>query len=472
MISTILFAAVLASPGQTVLLDFHSDSCAPCVSMEPVVRRLMSDGFDVRRVNVDREQQLVRRFGVDRIPTFVLVSENREVDRVVGPASYERLRQMIATTGPSPASTGAAAVGTVARNPNAPTASQASAASGLSPQQRALHASVRLRVEDPTGNSFGTGTIIDARNNEALVMTCGHLFRDSSGQGRIQADLFAPGSRGPVPGKLLSYDLKSDVALVIIWPGIPVTPVSVAPENHQVRPGDQVFSIGCDRGADATIRQSQVTALNKYLGPANIEVAGQPVIGRSGGGLFTADGQLIGICNLADPKDDEGIYAALSLVHDHLAANLPRGVLQNNGVQIAAVNPPAASAQAIPLTSPPSMAPQMPTAPRAADSLQPVHAPGAVPLPHALASLVPQGENTELIFILRSKDNPTSPGRVVVIDRPSRDLLDYLAAHEHGQRNQQPTVLQAGQSEAAVASLPDRSRNQGEGQVLRGQSER
>jgi hypothetical protein len=215
-----------------------------------------------------------------------------------------------------------------------------------------------------------------------------------------------------------------------------------------------------------------VTALNKYLGPANIEVAGQPVIGRSGGGLFTADGQLIGICNLADPKDDEGIYAALSLVHDHLAANLPRGVLQNNGVQIAAVNPPAASAQAIPLTSPPSMAPQMPTAPRAADSLQPVHAPGAVPLPHALASLVPQGENTELIFILRSKDNPTSPGRVVVIDRPSRDLLDYLAAHEHGQRSQQPTVLQAGQSEAAVASLPDRSRNQGEGQVLRGQSER
>jgi thioredoxin-like negative regulator of GroEL len=118
-ISTILFAAVLASSGQPVLLDFHSDSCAPCVSMEPVMRRLVSDGFDVRRVNVDREQQLVRRFGVDRIPTFVLVAENREVDRVVGPASYERLRQMLATTGAPPAPMGATTVATGIRQTEA-----------------------------------------------------------------------------------------------------------------------------------------------------------------------------------------------------------------------------------------------------------------------------------------------------------------------------------------------------------------
>jgi thiol-disulfide isomerase/thioredoxin len=474
-ISTILFAAVLASSGQPVLLDFHSDSCAPCVSMEPVMRRLVSDGFDVRRVNVDREQQLVRRFSVDRIPTFVLVAENREVDRVVGPASYERLRQMLATTGAPPAQTRATPIGGAAnQSPNSPTAGQVSTASStVNPQQRALHASVRLRVEDPTGNSFGTGTIIDAQNNEALVMTCGHLFRDSSGQGRIQVDLFAPGARGPVPGKLLSYDLKNDVALVIIWPGIPVTPVSVAPGNYQVRPGDQVFSIGCDRGADATIRESRVTALNKYLGPANIEVAGQPVIGRSGGGLFTADGQLIGICNLADPKDDEGIYAALSLVHDHLAANLPAGILHRAAPQIAAVTAPAAALQTIPVTSPPPMPRQMPAMPGSADQgLQPVHVPGSVPVSDMLASLTQNGGNTELILIVRSKDDPNAPGQMVVIDNPSRDLLNYLVAQQPGRRGSQPTVLQAGQSQTSIATLPDRSGNPGEGQVLRGQSER
>ena len=46
-----------------------------------------------------------------------------------------------------------------------------------------LAATVRLRVEDAQGRSFGTGTIIDARSGEALVITCGHLFRESKGKG-------------------------------------------------------------------------------------------------------------------------------------------------------------------------------------------------------------------------------------------------------------------------------------------------
>ena len=44
------------------------------------------------------------------------------------------------------------------------------------------------------------------------------------------------------------------------------------------------------------------------------ESAGQPLIGRSGGGLFSADGHLIGVCNLADPKDDVG--SRTELRHD------------------------------------------------------------------------------------------------------------------------------------------------------------
>ena len=56
-----------------------------------------------------------------------------------------------------------------------------------------------------------------------------------------------------------------------------------------------VFTIGCDKGADASVRSSQITAVNKYRGKPNFCAAGAPVDGRSGGGLFTADGLLIGI---------------------------------------------------------------------------------------------------------------------------------------------------------------------------------
>ena len=51
-----------------------------------------------------------------------------------------------------------------------------------------LAASVRIRVEDRQGHNCGSGTIIDALpGGEALVLTCGHLFRDSEGKGKIES---------------------------------------------------------------------------------------------------------------------------------------------------------------------------------------------------------------------------------------------------------------------------------------------
>ncbi len=49
--------------------------------------------------------------------------------------------------------------------------------------------------------------------------------------------------------------------------------------------------------------------------PANVEIIGAPALGRSGGGLFDQQGQLIGVCNAADTTDNEGIYAAAEVVY-------------------------------------------------------------------------------------------------------------------------------------------------------------
>ena len=60
-----------------------------------------------------------------------------------------------------------------------------------------MAATARLRVEDGEGVSWGTGTVIDSRQGEALILTCGHIFRDSDGKGRVEVDLFgADGPRG------------------------------------------------------------------------------------------------------------------------------------------------------------------------------------------------------------------------------------------------------------------------------------
>ena len=78
------------------------------------------------------------------------------------------------------------------------------------------------------------------------------------------------------------------------------------------------MSVGCDNGDLPTARSSTVTRVNRFNGPPNIEVAGQPVEGRSGGGLFSPEGYIIGICNAADPEDREGYFGAAASVYAEL----------------------------------------------------------------------------------------------------------------------------------------------------------
>ena len=139
--------------------------------------------------------------------------------------------------------------------------------------QLALQSSVRLRVEESNGYSVGTGTIIDVHGNEALVLTCGHLFRSTQGRGNIAVELFVPGAQGPIPGRLLAYDADvRDIGLLVIQPPVAVRAAKVATPADLIRVADQVFSVGCDLGQDPTVRPSRITAIDRYAGRPNFEI--------------------------------------------------------------------------------------------------------------------------------------------------------------------------------------------------------
>ena len=324
ILSSLLAATLLTAAGETALLDFSAPWCAPCRSMEPVIARLEAEGIPVRRIDFSRDVALAQQFGVTSIPCFVMIVNGQEVDRVTGATSYARLRQMVAKEAAStpPIQSAPAASqspGPGAQQPLHPTAPPHESIVGANGLVRdLLAATVRIRVADSDGASYGSGTIIDMHGEEALVMTCGHLFRDSAGQGELTVALFIDGQARSIPAQLVRYDLKRDLGLVSCRPGIPIKPIRVAPRERKVTPGDATWVTGCDRGGGPVSQKTNVVSLNRYVGPPNIQVAGQPPDGRSGGGLFTADGELVGVCNSADPAGQQGLYAALAAVHGEL----------------------------------------------------------------------------------------------------------------------------------------------------------
>jgi hypothetical protein len=309
--------------------------------------------------------------------------------------------------------------------------------------QRALYASVRLKVEDSTGFGYGTGTIIDRHDDEALVVTCGHIFRQSQGKGKISADLFAPGATSPVAGQLIAFDLDRDIALVSIRPGVAIEPVTVAGPSFSIKPHDGAFSIGCDKGAEPSIRETRITAVNKYKGAPNITAAGQPVDGRSGGGLFTTDGLLIGICNAADPADDEGLYAALASIHWQLD-QIGQSEIYRRGetASLAASASPASTESPLAAREPsvPDLPARMPGLPSAnatpTNSIPTSLTSATIPAPAQTA-----GNDVEVIMILRSKSNPQRQSEVIVLDNASPALIQQIAAQGRPATTAQPATL-------------------------------
>jgi S1-C subfamily serine protease len=428
-LATLAAFVALASTPDAVLVQFTSPSCQPCQAMQPALSRLISDGYPVQKIDVDRHPETAKQFGVRALPTFVLLVGNREAGRVEGATTYDRLTRMFADVAPAQADQRPAAAEA------ALTATQFRAAS---PDQAAVAASVRLKVEDAAGFGYGTGTIIDTHGDEALIVTCGHIFRESRGQGTISVDLFAPGATGPVEGHLLGYDLDRDIALVSIKPGMEIKPVAVAPPGFAVRPSDRVFTVGCDQGADASVRQSEITAVNKFRGRPTFSARGAPIDGRSGGGLFAADGQLIGVCNAADKASDEGLYAGLAAIHWQLDQIGQSEIYQRQadvGASTAAYETAAQQPDATPVAQaaqdPYTFASAQPqiAAPleRGAPAMLAPQLPAQMPAAFAATSSDPPlaglGDDTELVVIIRSKRDPRVRSEIYVVDQASPDLL-------------------------------------------------
>ncbi|HRX83070.1 MAG TPA: serine protease, partial [Pirellulaceae bacterium] len=230
---------------------------------------------------------------------------------------------------------------------------------------------------------------------------------------------------------LISYDLTRDIGLVSFVPGYEVAPVRIAPAGHHFAIGDAVFSVGCDHGAEPSIRDSRITSIDRYLGPPNIEATGEPAQGRSGGGLFAQDGFLIGICNHGDPKDDEGIYASLPTIHWELDRVGQRRLYQPNAEAIAmqGLSPSRIEPRRLNASHEATAQSVSPVA-LANAQLQDISA-SDLGRRDVRAAAIASGD-TEVICIVRSRGNPQAEERVYVLEQPSSDLLDRLARESRG----------------------------------------
>ncbi len=74
---------------------FTADWCSPCKKTRPVVEDMKKEGFQFQMIDADYEQLLVKQFQIKSIPTFILLEDGKELNRVTGAQTRSELENFI-----------------------------------------------------------------------------------------------------------------------------------------------------------------------------------------------------------------------------------------------------------------------------------------------------------------------------------------------------------------------------------------
>jgi thioredoxin 1 len=74
---------------------FTADWCGPCKKVRPIVEELIKDGYSFQVIDVDIEKELVKKFEISSVPTFILFKNEKSIKRISGAQTKNQLEDFI-----------------------------------------------------------------------------------------------------------------------------------------------------------------------------------------------------------------------------------------------------------------------------------------------------------------------------------------------------------------------------------------
>ena len=210
--------------------------------------------------------------------------------------------------------------------------------------ERLDEATVRIDLVAGTGgdgeSDSATGVVAhaDPRHGEALVATCGHLFRDVADWSAVKISVAVSDPKSGrvenVAGECVYSDPETDVAFVAFRAPWTIRPVAFLPENETLNVGESALSVARNERGALPLEHKVLSLDRHYFNPKPddatrepfnyVQVSNAPEAGRSGGGLFVErSGKYYwaGLCVAGDSKEGDGFFVPASIAASALLSN-------------------------------------------------------------------------------------------------------------------------------------------------------
>jgi thiol-disulfide isomerase/thioredoxin len=80
-----------------IIYYFTADWCNPCQRTKPIAEELKRDGLiDFQFIDADFEIELVKKFEIKSIPTYILIEDGKEVRRMNGAKTRDQFLEFVA----------------------------------------------------------------------------------------------------------------------------------------------------------------------------------------------------------------------------------------------------------------------------------------------------------------------------------------------------------------------------------------
>lgn len=315
----VFYGSSVICAADAVLLEFYTDWCGSCRAMKPTVDALEAAGHKIERIDVDRQKSLAKKYGVKSVPCFVAIAEGREMDRIVGGCSYERLESMV-TRRASLLRPPLSALRPLKKSPRP----------AWRYEQPVGHraAVVRIYSQNNTATrSIGSGTLV-RWNGRVVVLTARHVIKGAT---KIIVELCTRRTHWVT---ILKVDEVWDCAVLeLVGKPEGVEPVEVElGDEAMLREGDRLESCGygpdgklaCNTGLFRGYRRSAAMP----QGPDDwLVISGHARGGDSGGPVFNRRGRLVGVLWGTDGREVVCVQAGRLhvLLDDAVAKTSARG---------------------------------------------------------------------------------------------------------------------------------------------------